>query len=32
LIVTEKEKDTKRKRVQPRISKAAGGPIPGIEL
>jgi hypothetical protein len=32
LIVTEKEKDTKRKRAQPRISKATGGPIPGIEL
>ena len=32
LIVTEKEKDTNRKRVQPRISKATGGPMPGIEL
>ena len=31
-IVSEKEKDTKRKRVQPRISKATGGPMPGIEL
>src|SRR6266850_216280 len=31
LIVTEKEKDTKRKRVQPRISKATGGPMPWVE-
>jgi hypothetical protein len=32
LIVTEKEKETKRKRIQPRISEATGGPMPGIEL
>jgi len=31
LVVTEKEQDTKRKRVQPRISEASGGPKPGIE-
>jgi len=32
LIVTEKEKNAKRKRVQPRVSKATGGPMPGVEL
>jgi hypothetical protein len=32
LIVTENRKGTKGKRVLPRISKATGGPLPGIEL
>ena len=32
LIVTEDRKGTKGKRVLPRISKATGGPLPGIEL
>ena len=32
LIVTENTKRTKGKRVLPRISKATGGPMPGIEL
>ena len=32
LIVTENKKRTKEKRVLPRISKATGGPMPGIEL
>jgi hypothetical protein len=32
LIVTENQKGSKGKRVLPRISKATGGPLPGIEL
>jgi CopG-like RHH_1 or ribbon-helix-helix domain, RHH_5 len=32
LIVTESQKDTKRKRALPRVSKATGGPMPGVEL
>jgi hypothetical protein len=32
LIVTEDRRGTKGKRVLPRISKATGGPLPGIEL
>ena len=32
LIVTENKKGTKGKHVLPRISKATGGPLPGIEL
>ena len=32
MIVTEDRKGTKGKRVLPRISKATGGPLPGIEL
>jgi hypothetical protein len=32
LIVTEKQKVTKPKRVLPRISKATGGAAPGIEF
>jgi hypothetical protein len=32
LIVTENQKGSKGKCVLPRISKATGGPLPGIEL
>src|SRR5260370_213565 len=32
LMMAEHQKNTKRKRVLPRISKATGGLIPGIEL
>jgi hypothetical protein len=32
LIVTENQKGSKGKRVLPRISKATGGPLPGIEF
>jgi len=32
LIVTDNRKRTKGRRVLPRISKATGGPMPGIEL
>jgi hypothetical protein len=32
LIVTEQQKVTKRKRVLPRVSKATGGAMPGIEF
>ena len=32
LIVTEKQKVPKAKRILPRISKATGGAMPGIEL
>jgi hypothetical protein len=32
LIVSDNRKGTKRKRVLPRISKATGGAMPGIEL
>ena len=32
LIVAEHKKRTKGKRILPRISKATGGPMPGIEL
>ncbi len=31
-IVTENRKAVKRKRILPRISKASGGPMPGVEL
>jgi hypothetical protein len=32
LIVTEKQKVPKTKRVLPRISKATGGAMPGVEF
>jgi Arc/MetJ-type ribon-helix-helix transcriptional regulator len=32
LIVSDEKKRAREKRVQPRISKATGGPMPGIEL
>ena len=32
LVVSEKGKAAKRKRVLPRISSATGGPMPGIDL
>jgi hypothetical protein len=32
LVVSEDRKPPKSKRVLPRISKATGGPMPGIEL
>jgi hypothetical protein len=32
LVVSEERKPPKRKRVLPRISKATGGPRPGIDL
>src|SRR6202047_4642558 len=32
LIVADNQRGTKRNRVQPRISKATGGPMPRIEL
>jgi hypothetical protein len=32
LMVTENKKAAKQKRVLPRISKATGGPMPGIDL
>jgi hypothetical protein len=32
LVVAETRKGTKAKRVLPRISKAGGGPMPGIDL
>jgi hypothetical protein len=32
LILTKQQKVSKTKRVPPRISKATGGPMPGIEL
>ena len=32
LIVTEKEKSSRRKRVMPRVSAATGGLMPGIDL
>ena len=31
-ILTEKQKHTKARRVLPRVSKATGGPMPGVEL
>jgi hypothetical protein len=31
LVTAETRKDTKAKRVLPRISKAGGGPMPGID-
>jgi hypothetical protein len=32
LLVTDNKKAAKQKRVLPRISKATGGPMPGIDL
>jgi hypothetical protein len=32
LVVSEARKGAKRKPVLPRVSKASGGPMPGIEL
>jgi hypothetical protein len=32
LVVSEKRKSAKEKRLLPRVSKAGGGPMPGIEL
>lgn len=32
LVVSEKRKSAKDKRLLPRVSKAGGGPMPGIEL
>lgn len=31
-ILTAKQKHTKARRVLPRVSKATGGPMPGVEL
>jgi hypothetical protein len=32
LVVSENRRSRKAKRIQPRISKAKGGPMPGIEM
>ncbi len=32
LVVAENRTATKSKRVMPRVSKAGGGPLPGLEL
>ncbi|MGH6803614.1 MAG: DUF6364 family protein [Methyloceanibacter sp.] len=32
LMVTDKAKAQRKKRVMPRVSKATGGPMPGIDL
>jgi hypothetical protein len=32
LVVSEKRKSARNKRLLPRVSKAGGGPMPGIEL
>ena len=32
LIVSDEKRRTREKRVLPRVSKATGGPMPGIEL
>ena len=32
LVVAENRKSAKRNRVMPRVSKATGGPMPGIDL
>jgi CopG antitoxin of type II toxin-antitoxin system len=32
LIIAENRKVTKPKRIMPRVSKATGGPVPGLDL
>jgi hypothetical protein len=32
LVVAENRRDMKTKRIIPRVSKAAGGPVPGLDL
>jgi hypothetical protein len=32
LVMAESKKPTKKKRVLPRVSKAVGGPMPGIDV
>jgi hypothetical protein len=32
LVIAENRKSTKPKRIMPRVSKATGGPMPGLDL
>jgi hypothetical protein len=32
IVVADKRKDEKRKRILPRVSTATGGPMPGIDI